>query len=172
MKKILTALIFMISMNTIAQNTHFDISKDPKGDGLIFKGLITFEDLNKEPTFTWLKSGSDDYAPKEGWVTYLQNNLKRFSMVVFLGTWCDDSHYLIPKLEKVLRTIDYPKSLLTMYGVDREKKTKNGEEKKYGITLVPTIIVFDIDGKEVGRVTESVNKSIEEDIASFLSNRH
>ena len=55
-----------------------------------------------------------------------------------------------------------------MYGVDRAKTTRNGDEKKYGITLVPTIILFK-DGKEVGRITETVKKSIEEDLATIIS---
>ena len=155
-------------MNAFAQNTNYNISKDPKGEGLIYNGQITFDDLNKEPTFTWLKTGYDEYKPQEKTINYLRANLKYFSIIVFLGTWCDDSHYLIPKLEKVLQLTEYPQSKLTMYGADREKKTKNGDEKKYGITLVPTIIVFNNDGREVGRITETVNKSIEEDIANII----
>ena len=94
--------------------------------------------------------------------------MKQYTMVVFLGTWCDDSHYLIPRLERVLQMINYPQSKLTMYGVDRAKTAKNGEEIKYGVTLVPTIILFK-DGKEVGRITETVKKTIEEDLASIIS---
>ena len=88
-------------------------------------------------------------------------------MVVFLGTWCDDSHELIPKLEKVLQLIQYPQSSLTMFGVDRAKTTTTHDEKQYKITLVPTIIVFDKD-REIGRITESVQKSIEADLEAML----
>ena len=63
---------------------------------------------------------------------------------------------------------NYPLSKVTMYGTDRAKTTKNGEEKKYNITLVPTIIVMK-NGKEVGRITETVKKTIEDDLAAIIT---
>ena len=85
-----------------------------------------------------------------------------------MGTWCDDSHYLIPKLEKVLQEIDFPKSQIILYGVDRKKNVKTGENKKYVITNVPTIIVLK-DGVEKGRITESTKISIEVDLTGIVS---
>ena len=167
MKKILVALLLMMNLCVTAQTTAYDISKDVKNDEVVFNGPVTFEDLNKEPTFTWLKSGADEYKPDEQTVRYLRDRLKDYSIVVFLGTWCDDSHYLIPKFVKVLQLAGYPLSTITMYGVDREKTTKGGENKKYSITLVPTIILFK-DGKEAGRITESAQKSIEGDLAAIV----
>jgi thiol-disulfide isomerase/thioredoxin len=170
MKKILAALLLMISMNGTAQDKTYSVSKDPKGEGLVYNGLITFDDLNKEATFTWLKSGSDEYKPDQRKVEFLKNHFvhdDEYSLVVFLGTWCDDSHELIPKLEKVLQLADVPKSKITMYGVDREKTTQNHEENKYKIKFVPTIIVYHGD-KEAGRITESVQKSIEADLAAMF----
>ena len=76
-------------------------------------------------------------------------------------------HYLVPKLEKVLEKANYPMSMLTMYGVDREKTTRKGDQAKYNITLVPTIMLFK-DGKEIGRITESAAKSVEEDLAAMI----
>jgi thiol-disulfide isomerase/thioredoxin len=90
--------------------------------------------------------------------------------VVFIGTWCDDSHYLLPKLTKVLQLAGYPLTGVTMYGTDRDKKTKNGEQAQYGITLVPTIILLK-NGKEAGRITESALKSVEEDLAKMVSEK-
>ena len=154
-------------MNVMAQNTAYDVSKDEKNGELVYNGLITFDDLNKEPTFTWLKSGNDEYKPEETAANYLRTHLKDYSIVVFLGTWCDDSHYLIPKFEKVLQMIEYPLSQISMYGADRAKTTKNGEHKKYNITLVPTIILFKGE-KEAGRITETTQKSIEADLVAII----
>lgn len=168
MRKIFVAILLMVSMNAPAQTTPYDISKDPKNDEVTFNGRITFNDLEKESSFTWLKSGTDEYKPDGQLMGILKKQLNNYTMVVFLGTWCDDSHYLVPKLEKVLQITGYPSSSLAMYGVDREKTTKGGEEKKYNVTLVPTIILFNSDGKEVGRITESVQKSIEADLCAML----
>ena len=88
-------------------------------------------------------------------------------MVVFMGTWCDDSHELIPKLEQLLQMTGFPAASVTMYATDHAKKTKGGEDKQYNITLVPTVIII-ANGKEVGRITESVEKSIDADLAAII----
>jgi thiol-disulfide isomerase/thioredoxin len=170
MKGILLSLILIMSIKAMPQSATYSISTDTTKEenkySLIFNGSISFSDLDKESTFMWLKNGGE-YKPQEKETRYLRENLKNYSMVVFMGTWCDDSHELIPKLEKLLQIINYPQSHITMYGVDREKKTKNGENKTYNITLVPTIILFR-DSQEIGRITESVQKSIEADLAAII----
>jgi hypothetical protein len=54
-----------------------------------------------------------------------------------------------------------------MYAVDRDKTALNDEAKNYKITLVPTIIVLH-GNREVGRITESVQASIEHDLLAIL----
>jgi thiol-disulfide isomerase/thioredoxin len=168
MKYLFIIILSIVSMSTIAQNHPYTTTTDTVTGSLIFDGPITFTDLNHEPSFTWLKSGYDEYTPDKTQLNYLRDNLSKYRLVVFMGTWCDDSHYLIPKLEKVLQLINYPMQQYTMYGADREKKTIGNEHEKYGITLVPTVILFDGE-HEVGRITETVNNSIEADLADIIS---
>lgn len=152
---------------TRAQTPTYTTTKDPDDGTLIFNGPVAFKDLDNEKTFTWLKEGREGYRPNEEQITYLCQHLSEYTMVVFLGTWCEDSHELVPKLEKVLQSINYPADKLTMYGTDRAKKTKGGIQKNYHINLVPTIILFS-NGKEAGRITESVKKDIETDLVSII----
>ncbi len=166
MKKILFAFFMMMNLASHAQTT-YDISKDAENNEVVFNGPLTFNDLNKEQSFTWLKNGYAEFKPNEKAGEYLRAHLNEYTMVVFLGTWCDDSHELVPKLAKLLDYVGYNKGQITMYGVDRQKKTKNGEEKKYNVTLVPTIILFK-DGKEAGRITESVQKGLEADLVAII----
>ncbi len=114
-----------------------------------------------------MKNGRNEYMADKDAVRILSNKLKEYSLIVFLGTWCGDSHELIPKLEKVLMMAGYPQQLLTLYAVDRTKETKDGANKKFDITNVPTIIVMK-DGKEKGRITETVQRSIEEDLVAII----
>jgi hypothetical protein len=172
MKAILsTALLIIISMTALAQKSGYKVSKDTITGGLIFDGRITFNDLNNEKSFDWLKSGEEDYTPDPAQIAYLKHRLPDYNMVVFMGTWCDDSHYLIPKLEKVLQLASYPMQQYTMYGVDRDKKTQTLAHETYNITLVPTIILLSGD-QEVGRITESVNTSIEADLLNLIRKSH
>ena len=168
-KFFITILVFMFyNFTALAQNqSNYDTSADAETGSRVFKGKISFTDLSSEATFTWLKEGENDYHPDARALTYLQEYLKDYDMVVFMGTWCSDSHELIPKLKKLLETIHYPVNKMTMYGVDRAKTTKSGDEKLYSITLVPTIILLK-DGKEYGRITETVTKSLEEDLEAII----
>ncbi|MCW3122335.1 MAG: thioredoxin, partial [Flavipsychrobacter sp.] len=133
----------------------------------VFNGQLTFEDLDREKTFDWFKKGRDEYNPDPRTMIDLRPKLAEYSMVVFLGTWCDDSHVLVPKLERVMAMANYPVRQIAMYGTDREKTTKNGEQKKYKVTLVPTVILLK-DNKEVGRITETVQKSVEADLLAII----
>jgi thiol-disulfide isomerase/thioredoxin len=170
MYKLFLAILLMTNIAAGAQTKAYDTSRDAKNGQLVFNGPITFSDLFSEPSFTWLQSGIDEYKPNAEAVAVLQSRLKEYTIVVFIGTWCDDSHYLLPKLTKVLQLAGYPLTGVTMYGTDRDKKTKNGEQAQYGITLVPTIILLK-NGKEAGRITESALKSVEEDLAKMVSEK-
>ena len=167
MKSILVLVMVAMNFAGIAQKITYTVSNDPKGSGLIYNGLVTFNNLDAEAAFDWLKDGREQYKPDQKAFDYLNTHLKEYSTVVFLGTWCDDSHELVPKLEKLLQMTGYPAGKLTMYGTDRAKKTKDGADKKYNITLVPTIILFS-NGKEAGRITETVKKSIEADLMNII----
>ncbi len=170
MYKLLLALLLMINISAGAQTKTYDTTRDVKNGQMVFNGPITFNDLFTETSFNWLQSGIDEYKPVADAMAVLQSRLKEYTIVVFIGTWCDDSHYLLPKFTKVLQQVGYPLTGVTMFGTDREKKTKNGEQKQYNISLVPTIILLK-DGKEAGRITESALKSVEEDLAKIISGK-
>lgn len=53
----------------------------------------------------------------------LKKNADSIQLLVFMGTWCEDSHFIIPKLYSLLDAASFPASHITLIGVDREKKT-------------------------------------------------
>ena len=154
-----------MSLNTFAQS-EYETSKDENGS-LVFKGEIRFDDLEKEPSFVWFKN-FNSYKPDEAAIAFLKQNLKDHELVVVMGTWCEDSHNLIPKLYQVLTLSNYPMDKLKLVGVDRGKDALNGEKGKYNIERVPTIIILK-DNREVGRMVESVRQSIEADISDIIN---
>jgi thiol-disulfide isomerase/thioredoxin len=70
-----------------------------------------------------------------------------------MGTWCEDSHYIIPKFYSLLDAAGFSTNQVTLIGVDRQKKTFSHLAEALNITNVPTIIVMK-NGKELGRVVE------------------
>lgn len=169
MKKILLAAAMLLSLHVMAQTakSDYDVSKDSENGAVVFKGQLSFDDLNKESSFGWLKRGSDAYKPDTNAVKYLKKNLGNYEIVVFMGTWCDDSQVMIPKFYKLLQLVGYPMGKLTMYGVDRAKTAKYLEHKLYKIDKVPTIIVYK-NHSELGRITELVKKSVETDLINII----
>ncbi len=167
MKKLLLGLAIAMSTTVFAQDKAYKVSTDPKNGRTVFAGPLTFSDLDGEKSFAWMSEGYSGYEPKKKPLEYIRPRLRHYDMVIFMGTWCGDSHEMIPKLKRVLDIVDYPKSQLKMYGTDRSKTTADALEKKYNIVSVPTVILYR-DGKEVGRITETVHKNIEKDLADII----
>lgn len=166
MKKILFALMMMAGTQAFAQPS-YDIMRD-QTNSFLYKGLFTFEDLEKESTFEWYKLNMKDAAaPNAETATYLKRYLPDYDVVIVMGTWCDDSKAMMPKLYKTLEAANYPKSKYKMYGLDRDKKGKNGEETTYNVTLVPTVILMR-NGKEAGRIVEHESKTVAEDMVAII----
>ena len=143
------------------------ITTDSINGGLVMKGLLNFNLLRNEPTFDWYKKGYESYTPAKTDIAFLTNELNKYTMVIFIGTWCGDSKDMIPVLDKVLSAAHPEMEKIVIYGVDRSKTAGNGMEKTYHITLVPTVILFD-GTKEIGRITETVRKSVEGDLVGII----
>ncbi|MBS1781616.1 MAG: thioredoxin family protein [Bacteroidetes bacterium] len=166
---LLYSIYIFLPFAMFAQNSLI-VSVDSQNGSKIFSGTFTFDSLIKEPTFNWFKEGVSEYIPSKTIIQTLTPILNDCKLVVVMGTWCDDSHYLIPKLYKTLLSCHFPLKELELIGVDREKQSLGKERQKFGIQLVPTVIVFK-EGKELGRIVETVKTSIESDLLQLV-NRH
>ena len=123
-------------------------------------GKITKEELFRQyPIF---QEGATRYVPDPAAVKGLKKIDKTTEILVFLGTWCPDSVSEVPKFIKAYDGVDNPNLILQLIGVDRAKQDGLGLSQKFEIQQVPTFI-FLRDGKELGRVIEFPNKTIEED---------
>lgn len=167
MKHLLLAALMIAGIHAVAQK-RYTVTTDEKTGLYVFKGPITFQDIMGEKTFTWFNESMQEYKPDYSVLRFLTDRLGNYDMVIFMGTWCDDSHYLIPKLYALLKKLNYPIAKIPMYGVDRDKNTNGDEKDRYKITKVPTIIVYR-EGREIGRITESVAQSIEHDLSDIIA---
>jgi len=104
----------------------------------------------------------------------LRSATQTYRIVTVLGSWCHDSQREVPRLVKLLDKIDNPTFSHEMIGVDRTRRiddtelvASTGVERT--VDLVATIVVFDSDGVELGRVVETAEKPIEELLVDFLA---
>jgi len=167
MKKLLLFLSFIAVTATVQAQSDYDKSTDPENGHTVYKGQFTFEDLKANPGFGWLERGAADYRPDSATVVYLKKHLPDYELVVLMGTWCEDSHNLVPKLYKTMTAAGYPMDRYRLYGLDRGKEAKYIEHKLYRVDRVPTFILVR-KHEEIGRITENVNKSIEKDLAKLI----
>jgi len=121
--------------------------------------------LNKKQNKDWFAQNYTDYKPDE-------NQVKRWAkhsdkkILIFAGTWCGDTRFLLPKFFKCLDMLT-EKPVLEIIWVNQEKKSKTKLEQTYHLERVPTFIILK-NGKEISRVVEEVKVSIEKDIADAL----
>lgn len=88
--------------------------------------------------------------------------------IVFLGTWCPDSRREVPRFLKLADEAGVPPESIRLYGLDRTKKSNDGLTDQYAIVLVPTF-VFMKGGKELGRIVERPQATIEQDMVTILA---
>ena len=121
----------------------------------ILKGIISKSDLANNPDYNkWYTESQKIYpVPNEDAVKGMRKNKDNVNIVIFGGTWCEDTQFILPKFFRMQEASGFPEDRITLYAVDRHKKTTGSIAEDYHITNVPTIIVMK-DGKEVGRVVE------------------
>lgn len=131
-------------------------------DTTILEGKLTREQLE---TFTWFKNQYNTYKPYPSVVDQLAAHTK-CSILVVLGTWCSDSHELVPQLFKIADLAGWEK--IELIGVDRKKQCSSMDIKPLNIEYVPVIFVY--DGKRlVGKIVETTQKTLEEDLLQMFT---
>ncbi|MET0465795.1 MAG: thioredoxin family protein [Chitinophagaceae bacterium] len=142
----------LLMAGTAHSQQYFELSKDHDG-GKILKGLITREDVEKDTSFKWYAPNTKGFTPDKKAVAALKERKDSIQFITFMGTWCEDSHFVIPRFFLLLDAAGYSSSKITLIGVDRNKKTLDNLSESLNIINVPTIIVLK-NGKEIGRVVE------------------
>ncbi|MCZ2458634.1 MAG: thioredoxin family protein [Chitinophagales bacterium] len=153
MKKItlLLALITIAGMEAFSQYQYEVFSEQPNEK--TYKGIISRQVLISDTSFKWYAENLENYTPSKSAVDELKKNKDSLEFLVFMGTWCEDSHFIIPKFYALLDAAGFPQDHVTLIGVDRNKKTLSHLCEALNIENVPTIIVMKA-GKELGRVVE------------------
>jgi thiol-disulfide isomerase/thioredoxin len=152
MKLIITTIILCVSSIALAQKT-YHVSLDKDSTTKIFKGLLSKEVLQYEPSFTWFAPNAQYYTPDSTTVKILKQKSTNVQIVAFGGTWCEDTQGIVPKFYKLTTAAGFNQANITFWGVDRAKKTYGALCEAFGVTNVPTFIVMQ-NGKELGRVVE------------------
>ena len=154
MKKLIAVFLFLSVLFTAKSQNNFKVSTDSKNSQvLIFQGLVEKSDLQQEKSFDWFAQNQKGFIPDSNLVNALKIKKGKVSFLIFGGTWCDDTQFILPKFYKAQELADFSDTSIVFFGVDREKKSTGNLSQLFNIKNVPTIIVMK-EGKEVGRVVE------------------
>ena len=153
MKKFsLLVMVALLSMVSFAQN-QYEVLKDYVDGGKILKGIISKDILTGDTSFKWYAQNLKPYAAEKDAAVTFGKHKDSIQLIIFLGTWCEDSHVIIPKLFPFLDASGFSNDRITLIGVDRNKKTISHLAEAFDVINVPTVIVMK-QGKELGRVVE------------------
>ena len=95
-------------------------------------------------------------------------DLEDISVVIMFGTWCHDSKREVPRMLRILDSAGVGTEQISLIGVDINKTEPKGREKLYNLRNTPTLILLK-NGKEVGRIIERPNVSLEADLIGLTT---
>ncbi len=148
-----------------------------KEDYRALLGEVTREDIAK--TIAGWDDEFFDYTPDQETLSAIEEEIYGVEITCVLGTWCSDSQREIPRLWKILETVDYPVSEIKMYAVGSSRFSADlqvparvltwSERLKdhYDVERVATIIISR-GGREIGRIVETPEESLEKDLMKIL----
>ncbi|PXW17908.1 MULTISPECIES: thioredoxin [unclassified Chryseobacterium] len=174
MKKFITNIVafsslFLAAQQVTAQKVVVNREVETQNDGKMLLGNQLKEQFLKAPYADWYVKEHDEYVLDQKAVSDLKKEkIGTYDIIVFIGTWCEDSHRDFPRLMKILEAVSYPDSKLNIIAVNRKKESPTGDESLYNLQKVPTIILKRY-GKEVGRIIEMPTTGyIERDLVQIL----
>lgn len=107
------------------------------------------------------------YKPDPKIITQLNSVQDTILIDVFMGMWCHDSKREIPAFFKIMESIDNPLITANYTALEYRRRGPKDIIKENNIKRTPTFIIYK-NGKEVGRIIEEVEVSMESDLYEII----
>jgi thiol-disulfide isomerase/thioredoxin len=154
MSRVLLSVLVIFVFSAANSQSQFIVYPDSVHAGQkVYKGIITKDDLLKDTSFKWFAANQKWYTPQTAAIEAMKAKKDSVELLVYMGTWCEDSHVIVPQLYKLADATGFDSKKITLIGTDRYKKTLSHLSEALNVHNVPTIIVLK-KGKEMGRVIE------------------
>jgi len=164
--RVICAAIIACGVNPKA-DAHLNQETTVDGETMLF-GRVDRDGFRLPAYKHWFDSTYHAYIPQEKTLELIKPYMENVRIKVFLATWCSDTRRDIPALNRILDDLSYDMKSMKMIALDRSRKSPGHEEAGYNIELVPTSIFFK-EGVEMGRIVESPNHTLEEDILTIVT---
>ncbi|KLT67590.1 thioredoxin family protein [Pedobacter sp. BMA] len=171
MKYLLSITLIILTMNVSAQEINKKIHDEAKGKDILInkctrEGITSFPEFKEmfDPLYA-------AYTPDAATLIELKKLIKDEKITIVFGTWCGDSKVNVPNFYKILDDLHFKEKNVSLIAVDGHKKAENGIIDGLDISRVPTFIVFDKKGKELGRITEGPKTTLEGDLLDIFKTK-
>lgn len=148
MKTFILLLLIIMNISNINAEDEILLGKTTKSQWLHKVGDETYNYLVDSTTCKKITNLTDE----------------NYKVIIFAGSWCHDSEVEVPKMIKVIETLELDYKI---FAVDRDKLEPSGESIIYNIEKVPTLILIKND-EEIGRIVEYPVETIEIDLLNML----
>lgn len=171
MKYIFTIVLGLFFITTNAQEINKKLEDQLKHKQIMLnecsrEGLVSFPEFKAS-----YDTNYENYKVDSAAIPQLTKLLKGKKIKVVLGTWCGDSKFQVPHFLKIADALNVKEENMEFIAVDGAKKAENGLIDDLNIQRVPTFVVTDKKGKEIGRIIESPKKSLELDLIEILTSK-
>jgi thiol-disulfide isomerase/thioredoxin len=148
------AAVLCVMAGAANAQAQYEISTAERHSGQkVLTGIINKYLVMNDASYQWYKANQTAYSPDTSILTAMEKVKGKVQFVVFGGTWCEDTQFILPKFFKLQEMTGVSDAQVSFFGVNEAKKSLSHIAEAFGITNVPTIIVMK-DGKETGRVVE------------------
>jgi len=158
-------------MNVSAQEVNKKIHDQARNKDVLInvctrEGITTFPEFKEmyDPLYA-------AYVPDAATMIELKKLVKKEKIKIVFGTWCGDSKVNVPNFFKVLDNLQFKEKNVEVIAVDGAKKAENGIIDGLNIQRVPTFIVYDKKGKELGRIVEHPKTTLEGDLLAIYQKK-
>jgi thiol-disulfide isomerase/thioredoxin len=154
LKRLWVVSFFMVIGTAALAQAQYEITTAERHNKQkILRGIINKYLLMNDPAYSWYQANQTVYTPDTATLSAMEKAKGKVQFVVFGGTWCEDTQFILPKFFKLQEMSGISDNQITLFGVNEDKKSLGHITEAFGITNVPTIIVMK-DNKEVGRIVE------------------
>ena len=138
---------------------------------MILIGECNRDAFTMHPFQEWYDYEYEEYTPDQTVIEKLKKHINDVLRIkIVMGSWCSDSQREVPRFFRIMDDAGIPDEKVELISVNRDKKIPGMDISALKIERVPTFIVYD-GIKELGRIIETPEKKLEEDLLRILVNK-
>ncbi len=130
-------------------------------------GKLSHEEIMTISRKDWFERVYSNYRMDTVVLNKINSVKKGYRFKVFIGLWCPDSKWFLPKFMRICQSAGIMESDIEIFTIDKTKKKPECYVQKYNLEYLPTVSILKSD-IEVNRIVEFPIKSIEKDLLDIM----